>query len=312
MRNPSIAIVIVLASQVCIGQVGGGSVYRQDQSASPQSAERAKRMITKEEMPPNATSMFLDASVLINVKADEYVAVFGISQDGATLEECNQKMAGAVAQFSADLRRLGVGPNDLYVDFIAQNRTYDYEVNGDIAREKVAGFELKKNISVHYRDKTFLDKAIDAAARARIFDLVKVDYVVKGIDAAHSRLMEAAANVVKRKAANHARLLGIKLRQPGQVYAEKYAGYFPTDMYSSYTAAEGEDVSGMYYRQKYAIVGARKPRTFYFNALDAKTFDDVINPVVTEPVVQFTLYLKLKYDLAAPKPAEKKSRTPKG
>ena len=35
-------------------------------------------MLTKEEMPPTATSTFVEASVLMNVPADEYVAVFGI------------------------------------------------------------------------------------------------------------------------------------------------------------------------------------------------------------------------------------------
>ena len=41
----------------------------------------------------------------------------------------------------------------------------------------------------------------------------------------------------------------------------------------------------------------RKARTFYFNALDGNGFDKVINPVVLEPVVQFTLYLKVKYEV---------------
>src|SRR5882672_1899576 len=42
---------------------------------------------------------------------------------------------------------------------------------------------------------------------------------------------------------------------------------------------------------------ARKSRTFFFNALDADGFDQVVNPVVIEPVVQFTLYLKVKYEM---------------
>ena len=36
----------------------------------------------------------------------------------------------------------------------------------------------------------------------------------------------------------------------------------------------------------------------FFNALDGNGFDKVVNPVVIEPVVQFTLYLKVKYDVA--------------
>ena len=38
-------------------------------------------------------------------------------------------------------------------------------------------------------------------------------------------------------------------------------------------------------------------RTFYFNPLNADGFDRVIAPVVVEPAVQFTLYLRLKYEI---------------
>ncbi|MBA3726130.1 MAG: SIMPL domain-containing protein [Armatimonadetes bacterium] len=293
---------MTVISHVCFGQAGGGSaVFRDGQSVTPQANERAKRAVTKDEMPPTATSMFLDASVLINVTADEYVAVFGISQEGATLEESSQKMDATIAQFSNDLRQLGVGASDLFVDFVAQNRIYGYEVAGDLAKEKLAGFEVKKNVSVHYKDKAFLDKCIAAASRSQIFDLIKVDYIERDIDTIRTKLMEIATRVIKRKAANHERLLGIKFRQP-QVYTEKYSSYYPTDMYSAYTAYESEDMSTAYYRQKFTVQGARKNRTFYFDALTAESFDHVVNPVVVEPVIQFTLYLKVKYETGQSKP----------
>ena len=41
----------------------------------------------------------------------------------------------------------------------------------------------------------------------------------------------------------------------------------------------------------------RKGRTFFFNGLDGNGFDSVINPVGIEPMVQVTLYLKLKYEV---------------
>ena len=62
-----------------------------------------------------------------------------------------------------------------------------------------------------------------------------------------------------------------------------------------------EDVSPDYYRERYTIQRARKSRTFFFNPLTAAGFDAVINPVVIEPVVQFTVYLKLKYEIEQPK-----------
>jgi uncharacterized protein YggE len=296
---------LMAVSQTCIAQVGGGQVYGQDRTPNAQANERAKRAVTKDQMPPNATSMFLDASVLINVRADEYVAVFAISHEGASLDEARDKVNTTISRFTGDLKQLGVDSKELYVDFIAQNRVYGFDVEGDLAREKVSGFEVKKTVAVRYRSEPLLDKLVAAASRSGIFDLVKVDYLVKDIAGVQSRLMEHAAAVLKRKAANHARLLGVSLRQP-QVYAERYSAYYPKDMYSSYVAQSTEDVSGAYSRQRFTIQGARKPRTFYFDALSAETFDQVVNQAVTEPVVQFSLYLKVKYDTgrAAPRASD--------
>jgi hypothetical protein len=72
-------------------------------------------------------------------------------------------------------------------------------------------------------------------------------------------------------------------------------------MYDSYTAFESEEVSSDSYRQQYTVQRARKSRTFFFNALNADGFDMVVDPIVIEPVVQFTLYLKVKYEMEQPK-----------
>ncbi len=282
--------------------MGGGSVYRASLSglASALANENAKRTITKEEMPPSGSSVFFDASVMANVKADQYVALFGVSLDGATIDESNQKVEATINEFIKGLKTIGVQSKDIDVDYVAQNRIYGFELSGDVAREKLVGFELKKNVAVRFKDKTFLGKLTETAAKSQIFDLVKVDYIVTDLDSVRDKLMAAASAVVKKKAANQALLLGIPVGKPAQVYAEKYASYYPTDMYDSYTAAESEDASQFFYRQKYNVIGARKARTFYYNALTAKTFDRVLNPVVTEPVVQFTLYLKVKYSQGKP------------
>jgi len=109
--------------------------------------------------------------------------------------------------------------------------------------------------------------------------------------------MEEAAGVIKKKAARYEKLLGIKLLGPPQVYAEKPSIYYPSEMYESYTAYESERVDREQYRSKYLVRDLRKSRTFFFNPLTADGFDLVINPVVLEPVVQFTIYPKVKYDL---------------
>jgi uncharacterized protein YggE len=161
--------------------------------------------------------------------------------------------------------------------------------------EKLAGFEVKKNVAVRYKDKSLLDRMLAAASKAGVFDLIKVDYVVSDMNAVHDRLMEEAAKIIKKKEESYSRLLGIKLR-PQAVFQEKYNAFFPSDMYASYTAFETGKVVD--YRSNTNVLQKRKSSTFYFNPLSVSEFDTVINTLDVEPVVQCTLYLKVRYSLA--------------
>lgn len=293
-----ISLTAIALHSICFAQASGNAAYSQSGgNTRAKQNERSKRALQQSELPPSATSMFVEANVLMNVKADEYVAVFGVLQEGATVEECNQKMDATVSEFAGQLKQLGISGDDAFVDFAAQNKIYGFQVTGGIAKERLVGFELKKNVSVHYKDKLLLDKLVIAASKSKIFDLIKVDYVVRDPAGVQSKLMDDAAQVIKQKAATYERLLGIKLQPPIQVYAEKPSIYFPSEMYDSYTASESEEMSSDSDRQKYTLQGARKSRTFFFNGLNADGFDHVTNPVVIEPVVQFTLYLKVKYEI---------------
>jgi len=295
------ALLLSLSVFACAGasfaQVGGNAVY--SQSGRPSDAARQnERQKRAEGGAPSGTSMYVEASVLMNVKADEHVAVFAVARECTEVPQCDQKVGAAIGEFSAALRQLGVGAGDIYVDFTAQNRVYGFELVETAAREKLTGFELKKNVAVRYKDKLLLDRMVSAAARAGIFDLVKVDYVVTDPNAVQQRLYEEAARIIKQKLARHEALLNVRLRQPAQVLAEKPSVYFPTEMYDSYAAFETESISQPYSdRQKYTVQNARKSRTFFFNALDADGFDHVVNPVVLEPVVQFTLFVRMKYEI---------------
>ncbi|WP_165234907.1 SIMPL domain-containing protein [Aquisphaera insulae] len=277
-----------------IGFAQGGVKQRAEQN------ERGKRVLAKEELPPSGTSMFVDANVLLNVKADEYVAVFAVSREGQTVAESGRKVAAAVEAFTAAVKALGVGADDIHVDYVAQSKLYSFDIDRDVAREKLAGFELKKNVSVRFRDRALIDKLTDAAAGVEIHDLVKVDYVVKDLGKVRDRLMDEAAAVIKRKKARYEKLLDLKLIPPAQVLAERSAAYYPSEMYDSYVAAEGETMGVAPDRQRIAVQSARRGRTFFFNGLDGDGFDAVIEPVILEPVVQFTLYLKVRYEIEQP------------
>lgn len=293
------AAFFLLACCAVQAQVAGNSVYGQSSGkARAEQNEKSLRELTPQDLPPTGTSTFVDANVLMNVKADEFVAVFGVSGEGATVAEASQKVDETIKQFTDALKAMHIRESEIFVDYIADPKIYGYEVSNNSAQEKLTGFEMKKNVSVHYTDRALIEKLVVTAANAQIYDLIKVDYVVNDIGAVQSKLMEEASVIVKQKSAQYEKLLGIKLEPPAQVYAERTAIYYPTDMYDSYTAAESESLSVPPNLQRYTVERARHVRSFYFNGLDGNGFDKAINPVVLEPVVQFTLYLKVKYEVA--------------
>ncbi|MBO0857014.1 MAG: SIMPL domain-containing protein [Chloracidobacterium sp.] len=299
MRRILFTLLMVIAGcGICLAQNSGNSAYSQTGGKErAKQNERNKRTLRQEEANHATAGVFIEASVLMNLKADEYVAVFGVMQECGAAPECNQKMDATINQFAGELKRLGIGSEDIFVDFTVQNKIYGYQVSENIAKENLVGFELKKNVSIHYKNKLLLDKLVIAASKASIFDLIKVDYIVTDTASAQARLMEEAAKVIKQKAEMYEKLFGAKLLPPAQVLESKPSIYFPTEMYDSYTAHESEAITNYNFSQRYAVQGARKSRTFFFNALDADGFDQVINPVVIEPVVEFTLYLKVKYEM---------------
>lgn len=291
-------LLLVLASRTAVAQFGGNVGYGQANGrAKAEQNERAKRLVNQNDLPPSTTSFFLDASILINVKADEFVLTLGVAQEAETVEACQAKIDATINAFIDSVKQLGIAREAIFVDFTSQTKVYKFQIEGNLAREELAGFELKKTIAIRYRDKKLLDRLIAAASRHKIYDMIKVDYVVTDPAPIQNQLAETAAAVIKEKAARHERLLGVKLRPVPQIYVEKPSVYFPTEMYDSYTAAESEAVSGGPDRSQKTVQSLRKSRTFYYNPLTADGFDRVVEPVVIEPVVQFTLYLKLRYEI---------------
>ena len=107
---------------------------------------------------------------------------------------------------------LNLQPGDIYVDFVTQNPVYEYDAQGKTAKENLAGYQTKKNISVRFKTESALRQITNAANRAGIYDLIKVDYVIGSQQDLKMRLMEEASKVIKRKE-EMGSLLGIKLKR---------------------------------------------------------------------------------------------------
>jgi hypothetical protein len=191
------------------------------------------------------------------------------------------------------MRSVGIDADAVFVDFITQNKIYDFTTEGNTVTEKAAGFETKKNIAVRYKSRDILEKLLNAAATRSIFDLIEVNYVLNDTAAVRAKLYDEAVKIIKQKAASYDRAFGIKLA-PAGIANEKYDAFYPGELYSGYRAFESGTTSGDYNR---VVIRQRKTSTFYYDPLDASSFDSVINQMDLEPMVQFTLYLRLQYEL---------------
>jgi len=245
----------------------------------------------------NGTDQMIEAYVLLNAAPDEFIAVFGVAQEAPTAAESNQKVNTQIEQLLSAADKLGINRTSTFVDFITQNRIYDFvpSANNTI-RETLSGFQTKKTVALRYKDRAITEKLLAAAAQASIFDLIKIDYAINDMGKIHNRLFEEAVRIVKQKEETYARSLGLAIRRHS-IIQETYNTYYPAELYQSYTAYESGTVDPNY-ESNTRVVRERKSSTSFLESLDRSAFDAVVNPVDIEPMVQCTLYLKMKYTVA--------------
>ena len=242
-------------------------------------------------------AQYIEAYVLLNSAPDEFVAVFGVAREAPTAAESNLKVNAQLEQFLKAITKLGIARSDTFVDLITQNRVYTFVPGtGNIIQEKLTGFETKKTIAVRYKDRALLEKLLTEAAAVSIFDLIKVDYVITDMIKIRNRLFEEASRIIKQKEETYTRALGLKLRRDA-IYQEKYDTLYPAELYETYRAFESGTVDANY-ESRTRGVRERKSSTSYLEPLDRSGFDSVLSPIGIEPVVQATLYLKIRYALA--------------
>jgi uncharacterized protein YggE len=296
MRMATLFVLFAASAATASAQEAGGQIYREGgNQAYGRTAPGVPPALSGDtllyEHKDYTAVPFLEAYVLMNVAPDAFVAVFAAAQEAKTADESNAKVD---AQISAFATPLGLRREDVFVDFIAQVPVYDYSVQGRTAREALTGFQTRKTVAVRYTDRTLFDRLVATAARAGIYDLVKVDYVVSDTGAVRQRLFDEASKVIERKAANYTKLLASRIFARA-VAEERYASYAPGELYKTYTAYEAGSVeaSGSATR----VVERRKTSTSYYDPLRGGAFDAVVNAAGLEPAVQYTLFLKVKCEV---------------
>ena len=229
---------------------------------------------------------FLEATVLMNIKADEYVASFGVQGDGATSLASEKIVDTKIDAFKSGLAAIGL--NETFTDFINQAPYFEYDASGKTATEKLKGYKTAKNILIRFKDRNLLRQMTNLANTAGIYDLIKIDFVVNDFSGIKAKMLTEAAKIIKNKEQTYS-TLGVSLKSVG-VVSEKFRTYSPEELYQDYTAYEAGNAQG--YKK---VIQKAKTSTSYYSGFDGKDFDLTINQSTLEPNVQAVMYLRVKY-----------------
>lgn len=279
-------------------QVSGNVEY--ERSKSNYSDYSASTGSSHENIYLSDTTILITASVLMNMKADEFVAVWAVKEESKTISDCITKLDKRIASFIQAMKTLGVTEKDIDVDFISEHPIYDYTVRDKYAEETLEGFEVQKNISVRFSERKLFDQLVILASQNEMYDLVKVDYHVKSNLEIRDQLFEESVKIINKKKDKYTQKLNVRLKSNSQIYAENYGIYFPSDRYNSYLAFEAANLKlSTSYSSKTEtwIKEKRKSKTYYYQPLTVEGYDFVVNPLIIEPAVQYTLTLKVKYEM---------------
>lgn len=243
---------------------------------------------------PSNNDMVISIKGLVNLKADTYVAVFNLVQVGKTTSEVNELIDKRIDAVQNKIK--GKTNVTMFVDMLTFVPVYEFEVEKKTFSRKTyneipAGFEVKKNIHVEYKDPNFLNELISVCSENEIYDLVKVDYFSSGLENAKKELMNKAKLILKEKQKNYEELLGTNFTDWNKQLSDGYVVKYPTEMYQSYQVYSS---SSLNLSKKANVNYSEKSTTLYYQPIMDKEFDFVINPKIVEPVIQVMYEIKFK------------------
>lgn len=267
-----------------IGQVSGNINYQTQVRYSDQNINVGL---------PSNSSHLVSVKGLANLKADNYVAIFSVTQVGNTSEDVNSLIEKRIKQAVDEIKSLK--ETEVYVDMVSFVPVYEFEVEKKIFSKKSYNetpkfFELKKNIHIKYTDQNQLNDFIRILSAQEIFDLVRVDYFANNQDAIKKELMEKAKIILQEKVKNYESILRVSFDTLNKNLSDGYRVMVPVEMYKSY---EAYNSSSLNLKKTTNVNLADKSTTLYYQPIINKEFDFVINPTILEPVIQVMYEIKL-------------------
>ncbi|MDZ4751764.1 MAG: hypothetical protein SGI87_09135 [Flavobacteriales bacterium] len=243
-----------------------------------------------------SNEILMEVNAMHNAIADSYLAIFHLAQVGNTAREADSLMNFRIQAFKKGIKNTNLKESDFVVDMLSMLPLYEVEVTkkafSKTYNEVPAGFEIQKNVHIHFYSTQDLDKIITAASLNEIYDLVKVDYFVKSQDAIYDSLRKTASELIKKRIKQY-QDLGVAMEGQWTLAVDQTGVYFPLDRYTSYTS--NSTVSLEAAKKKGQVTQMKKPQGIFYNKLPYAGFDIVMNPEIVEPAVQYTYNIQVKF-----------------
>lgn len=274
----------------------------------------------------NGSTITLKADVMMNVRANSYTVIFAITQNGPDVYTTDSIMSARIAQVAYGLGKLGISDEDIHIDAVSMVPTYAFQLEekkfSKRSVEVPTGFEMKKNIHILVRNAKLIDPIISQMALAEVYDIVKVEYNIDGIQTYYEELRKAAMSVIDTKKSTYS---GFNMHLNLYGLGDGFAVVYPQERYKSYTAYNsGSSVtavrSALYEpvaeinmngrtnnvtiedkrqqrQQQFLVQTAEKNKTTYYDRIAYNQFDKVINSDIEEPCIQITYTIQTTYTM---------------
>lgn len=291
-------------------QVAGNILYNAETRYQHQNQEMIVRAAS-----PQSNQVSFDINGIYNCVAKSYLAIFHMKQVGKDAAEADQLMGQRIADFLGRVELLGLKEKDVVSDMLSMVPVYDVQVSDGKRFSKTyteipAGFEIQKNLHVHFKDAKVLDQIITAAALSEIYDLVKVDYYVPDMDAIYDTLRTKAIEVLRKRVALYEKL-GVPLDDESRYVSDRQGVFFPLDRYESYQSVANTSIDNINPKKRDEVVVDEtrvNNKTLYYNKIPYKNYDFILHEAIIEPVVQFTYNLQVRFEIAPKKEAAPKEK----
>ena len=276
-------------------QMAGNQVYKNNQSSTYTRIQRKSIRTTD-------STLIINARVLFNKVADYYLVSVGLSQEEPNIKACNQKINIRIKNLKDKLQRLNIQEQDVYVDFIAQTKVYDYNVKDRIAEQFLRGFEIKKNVIIKVDKINKIEPILEFCSEESIFDIIKVEYINENLEATYDQLFDEAMELIDIKKKRFLKYSAVQLSGKNRIVKDDFHTFYPKNQYQKYSEAFESSSYALenqsYKSGKYIRKDLRKQNTFYYDAQETNSaYDKVLNDIAPNIGIQYQLEVEMLYEL---------------